>query len=230
VLELVGFECEIILSARRRSARYPSARRPDLPGYPAGRRDNGEDILYQDRSNPRFDKTRGVITNRLPPAGEPITNWRTWWVKPIRDRPVEEPDAATGSLDFKSKFQMYRDPGDRVCLMKNFSDPARTGAGNAPNDDRFPFGVIAIEAHLEPEGDATIAPDVTLPILREIAGRLKKFVRPTDAGGQAAGVEVRHAGPRDLNEPEEIHVIVKRLSEKLTRPYRDRSKPYAAAV
>jgi len=85
--------------------------------------------------------------------------------------------------------------------------------------------VIAIEAHLEPEGDATIAPDVTWRSCAR-SPAAEKVRASHRCGGQAGGWKFATL-TEDLNEPEEIQFIVKRLSEKLTRPYEIEGKPYA---
>jgi PleD family two-component response regulator len=228
VLELVGFECEIILSAKEALSTL-SVCAPDLIllDIRLGVEISGEDILYQIRSNPRFDKTRVVITTAYPRLAEPITNLADLvLVKPIEIDQLKNLMQRLGSLDFKSKFQMYRDPVTELFNEEFFLTRLELALERAKRRPDFHFGVIAIEAHLEPEGDATIAPDVTLAILREIAGRLKKFVRPTDAVARLAGWKFATL-TEDLNEPEEIQFIVKRLSEKLTRPYEIEGKPYA---
>jgi diguanylate cyclase (GGDEF)-like protein len=89
----------------------------------------------------------------------------------------------------------------------------------------FHFGVIAIDVRLEKQGEEAAGPDTVLAILREIAARLKKFVRPTDAVARLAGWKFATLH-EDLNEPEELQVVVKRLSEKLSRPYEIDGKTY----
>src|SRR5512135_3619415 len=75
VLELVGFECEVIHSAKE-ALDHLAFNAPDLIllDIRLGIEISGEDILYQIRSNPRFDKTRVVVTTAYPWLAEPITN------------------------------------------------------------------------------------------------------------------------------------------------------------
>jgi CheY-like chemotaxis protein len=74
VLELVGLESEIILSAKEALDRLAFSA-PDLIllDIRLGIEISGEDILYQIRSNPRFDKTRVVVITAYPRMAEPIT-------------------------------------------------------------------------------------------------------------------------------------------------------------
>jgi len=227
VLELVGFECEINLSAKE-ALDTLSVCAPDLIllDIRLGIEISGEDILYQIRSNPRFDKTRVVITTAYPRLAEPITNLADLvLVKPIEIDQLKNLMQRLGSLDFKSKFQLYRDPVTDLFNEEFFLTRLELAFERAKRRQDFHFGVIAIEAHLQSEGDQAIEPDVTLAILREIAGRLKKFVRPTDAVARLAGWKFATLA-EDMNEPEEIQFVVKRLSEKLARLYEIDGKPY----
>jgi diguanylate cyclase (GGDEF)-like protein len=231
VLELVGFECEINLSAKE-ALDTLSVCAPDLIllDIRLGVEISGEDILYQIRSNPRFDKTRVVIITGYPRLAEPIANLADLvLVKPIEIDQLKNLMQRLGSLDFKSKFQIYRDPVTELFNEEFFLTRLELAFERAKRRADFHFGVIAIEVHLEPQAEEQAGPDTTLAILREIAGRLKKFVRPTDTVARLAGWKFATLH-EDLNEPEEIQFIVKRLSEKLSRPYEIDGKTYAVQI
>ena len=228
VLELVGFECEIILSAKEALSML-SVRAPDLIllDIRLGIEISGEDILYQIRSNPRFDKTRVVVITAYPRLAEPITNLADLvLVKPIEIDQLKNLMQRLGSLDFKSKFQLYRDPVTELFNEDFFLTRLELAFERAKRRSDFHFGVIAIEVHLEIQADEQPDPDATLAVLREIACRLKKFVRPTDAVARLAGWKFATLH-EDLREPGEIQLIVKRLNEKLSRPYEMRGKTMA---
>jgi len=227
VLELVGFECEIILSAKEALSTL-AVSAPDLIllDIRLGVEISGEDILYQIRSNPRFDKTRVVIITGYPRLAEPIANLADLvLVKPIEIDQLKNLMQRLGSLDFKSKFQIYRDPVTELFNEEFFLTRLELAFERAKRRPDFLFGVIAIEVHLEAPSDGQAGPDATLAILREISGRLKKFIRPTDAVARLSGWKFATLH-EDLHEPEEIQSIVKRLSEKLTRPYEMNGKTY----
>jgi diguanylate cyclase (GGDEF)-like protein len=228
VLELVGFECDINLSAKE-ALNTLSVCAPDLIllDIRLGVEISGEDILYQIRSNPRFDKTRVVIITAYPRLAEPITDLADLvLVKPIEIDQLKNLMQRLGSLDFKSKFQLYRDPITELFNEEFFLTRLELAFERAKRRADFHFGVIAINVHLEAQTEEPAGPDATLAILREIAGRLKKFVRPTDAVARLAGWKFATLH-EDLNEPDEIQFIVKRLSEKLSRPYEIDGKSYA---
>jgi len=231
VLELAGYECEIILSAKEALARL-SVSAPDLIllDIRLGIEISGEDILYQIRSNPRFDKTRVVIITAYPRLAEPITNLADLvLVKPIEIDQLKNLMKRLGSLDFKSKYQLYRDPVTELFNEEFFLTRLDLAFERAKRRPTFHFGVIAIDVHLEAQVEEQAGPDAVLAILREIAARLKKFVRPTDAVARLAGWKFATLH-EDLNESEEIQTIVKRLSEKLSRPYEIEGRTYAVQL
>ncbi len=220
VLELVGFECEVIHSAKE-ALDHLAFNAPDLIllDIRLGIEISGEDILYQIRSNPRFDKTRVVVTTAYPWLAEPITNLADLvLVKPVGVDQLKNLMQRLGSLDFKSKFQFYRDPVTELFNDEFFQTRLELAFERAKRRKDFHFGVIAIEVQLTAKQQEEIKPDALLSILREVAGRLKKFVRPTDAVSRLAGWKFATLH-EDLNHPDEIQTIVNRLSEKLSRPY-----------
>jgi len=228
VLELVGFEYEVILSAKQALATL-SVRAPELIllDIRLGVEIGEEDIRYQIRSTPRFDKTRVVIITAYPRLAEPITNLADLvLIKPVEIDQLKNLMKRLGSLDFKSKFQMYRGPVTELFNEEFFLTRLELAFERAKRRPEFHFGVIAIEVHLDAQAEEQTGPDATLAILREVAGRLKKFVRPTNAVARLAGWKFATLH-EDLNEPEEIQTIVKQLSEKLSRPYEIDDNTYA---
>ena len=226
VLELVGFECEIILSAKEALSRL-SVCAPDLIllDIRLGIEISGEDILYQIRSNPRFDKTRVVVITAYPRLAEPITNLADLvLVKPVEIDQLKNLMQRLGTLDYKSKLQIYRDPVTDLFNEEFFMTRLELAFERAKRRADFYFGVIAIYFQLE--AGEEVSPDATMAILREIAGRLKKFVRPSDAVARLAGWKFATLH-EDLHDPAEIQFIVKRLDEKLSHPFEVDDKVYA---
>ena len=227
VLELVGYECEIILSAKEALSRLATCA-PDLIllDIRLGVEISGEDILYQIRSNPRFDKTRVVVITAYPRLAEPITNLADLvLVKPVEIEQLKNLMQRLGGMDYKSKLQIYRDPVTELFNEEFLMTRLELAFERAKRRADFHFGVIAIYIQLEAREEEPVSPDATLAILREIAARLKRFVRPADAVARLAGWKFVTLH-EDLHEPDEIQTIVKRLNEKLSRPYEIDGKPY----
>jgi PleD family two-component response regulator len=220
VLELVGFDCEIILSAKEALDRLAMSA-PDLIllDIRLGIEISGEDILYQIRSNPRFDKTRVVVITAYPLLAEPITNLADLvLVKPVEIDQLKNLMKRLGNLDFKSKFQLFRDPVTELLNEEFFLTRLELAFERAKRHPDFYFAVIAINFQLSPQQEKKIPTDTVVAILREISFRLKKFIRPTDAVARLSGWKFATLH-EDLNKPGEIQTIVERLSKKLSEPY-----------
>jgi DNA-binding response OmpR family regulator len=73
VLSLVGYECDVAYSAKTALA-YLASNEPDivLLDMRLGLEISGIDILYQIRSNPRFDKMRVVVITAYPHLAAPV--------------------------------------------------------------------------------------------------------------------------------------------------------------
>jgi diguanylate cyclase (GGDEF)-like protein len=228
VLDLVGFECEVILSAKGALDRL-AVSTPDLIllDIRLGIEISGEDILYQIRSNPRFDKTRVVIITAYPRLAEPITYLADLiLVKPVEIDQLNNLMQRLGTVDFKSKFQLFRDPVTELFNGEFFLTRLELAFERAKRRPEFHFAVISIDFQLDSEQEDQIKPEAVLAILREIASRLKKFVRPTDTIARLS--EWKFATlHEDLNEPREIQGIARRMSEKLSQPYQIGDEHYA---
>jgi diguanylate cyclase (GGDEF)-like protein len=160
-----------------------------------------------------------VVTTAYPWLAEPITNLADLvLVKPVGVDQLKSLMQRLGSLDYKSKDQVYRDPVTELFNDEFFQTRLELAFERAKRRKDFHFGVIAIEIQLTATQKEQIKPDTLLAILREVAGRLKKFVRPTDAVVRLAGWKFATLH-EDLNHPDEIQTIVNRLNEKLSRPY-----------
>jgi PleD family two-component response regulator len=231
VLELVGFECEVILTAKGALDRL-AVSAPDviLLDIRLGVEISGEDILYQIRSNPRFDKTRVVVITAYPRLAEPITNLADLiLVKPIEISQLKNLMQRLGSLDYISKFPVYRDPVTELFNEEFFLTRLELAFERAKRRRDFHFGIIAIDFQMGPQHEEPIKPDSLLAILREIGSRLKRSIRPTDTVARLSGMKFVTLH-EDLNKPEEIELIVKRLSEKLSGPYEIDDIPFAVKV
>jgi PleD family two-component response regulator len=220
VLELTGFECEVILSAKEALARL-AVSAPDviLLDIRLGIEISGEDILYQIRSNQRFDKTRVVVVTAYTWLAEPIMDLADLvLIKPVEVDQLKEMMQRLGTMDYKSKFLVYRDPVTELFNEEFFLTRLELAFERAKRRPDFLFGVISIDFQLDAQQKDQIDPDMMLTILREISFRLKKFVRPTDAVSRLAGWRFATLH-EDLSKPDSLQVVANRLSGKLTQPY-----------
>jgi PleD family two-component response regulator len=226
VLKLVGLESEVILSAKEALDRLASSA-PDLIllDIRLGLEISGEDILFQVRSNPRFDKTRVVVITAYPRLAEPISDLADLiLVKPVETEQLKNLMQRLRDMDFKSKFQGCRDPITELFNEEFFLARLELAFERTKRREEFRFAIIAIDFLMEPQQEALTNPDTVLAVLREIAGRLKNHIRPTDAAARLSGWKFATLH-EDLKDPEVINLIVKRLNEKLSKPYETPAGP-----
>jgi diguanylate cyclase (GGDEF)-like protein len=227
VLEMAGFECEVILSAKEALARL-AVSAPDVIflDIRLGIEISGEDILYQIRSNQRFDKTRVVIVTAYTWLAEPIMDLADLvLIKPVEVDQLKDLMQGLGTMEYKSKFLVYRDPVTELFNEEFFLTRLELAFERAKRRPEFLFGVIVIDFQLASQQKDLIDPDMLLIILREIALRLRKFVRPTDAVARLSGWRFATLH-EDLNKPEGIQVIANRLNGKLSQPYQVKDQSF----
>lgn len=220
VLGLVGLESEIILSAKEALDRL-AFNAPDLVllDIRLGIEISGEDILFQIRSNPRFDKTRVVIITAYPRLAEPITDLADLiLVKPVETEQLKNLMQRLRRMDFKSKFLGCRDPITELFNEEFFLTRLDLAFQRTKRRPDFHFAIIAIDFKMDSPQETQASPDAILSVLREIALRLKRNIRPTDAAARLSGWKFVTLH-EDLNNTEEIQIILKRLNEKLSLPY-----------
>ncbi len=220
VLQLAGLDSEIILSAKEALDRLAFSA-PDLIllDIRLGLEISGEDILYQIRSNPRFDKTRVVVITAYPRLAEPISDLADLiLVKPVETEQLKNLMERLRTMDFQSKFQGCRDPITELFNEEFFLARLELAYERTKRRHDFHFAIIAINFIVDTRQEAQVNPDAVLAILREIASRLRKNIRPTDAAARLSGWKFATLH-EDLKDPAEIHLIVKRLTDRLSIPF-----------
>jgi len=231
VLTLVGFECEIILTAKEALARL-AAVTPDmiLLDLRLGMEIGGEDILYQIRSNTRFDKTRVIIITAYPRMAEPITNLADLiLLKPVDVEQLQNLTKRMSSFEFKNKRLIFRDPVTELFNHEFFLTRLEHAFERTRRKKDFLYAAAVFM--LEPIGSQNIRqnPDILLSILREIAERFRRNMRPTDTIGRVAGWKFA-AIFEDLSNQYDIDIVLQRLEERLSAPYEIEGGEYNVAV
>jgi len=220
VLELVGFECEIVNSAKHALARL-AASQPDLIllDMRLGLEIGGEDILYQIRSNPRLDRTRVIIITAYPTMAEPVSNLADLiLLKPVD---VEQLRTLTSRLMMRNsgaKRIEFRDPITDLYNREFFVTRLEHALERYRRRTDFMFVLLVYEIRASPiSADAPLLEDYD-PLLRFAAGRLRRCFRPTDTIARLGGEQFASLH-EDLKQPGDIHILLKRLRERLADPY-----------
>lgn len=227
ILDLVGFECEIVHSAKQALARL-AATQPDLIllDLRLGLEISGEDILYQIRSNPRHDQARVIVITAYPSMAEPITALADLiLLKPVD---VDQLRSLTSRLMLsgdRDKRYYFRDPVTDLFNREFFMTRLEHAFERFHRRPDFLFSLLAFEFRVEPIEELDASADDLEHLLRQAADRLRKCYRPTDTIARLEG-EVFITLHEDLKRSDDLQVLVNRLRECFTETFTVEGRPY----
>ncbi|MBN1147167.1 MAG: GGDEF domain-containing response regulator [Anaerolineales bacterium] len=227
VLSLVGFECDVVNTAREALSRL-SVVEPDivLLDIRLGGEISGEDILHQIRSNPRFDKTRVIVVTAYPSMAEMVVNLADLiLIKPVEVEQLQNLAERLGSLQGSSSRLYYRDTGTGLYNQTFFQIRLEHALERAKLRPDFLFAVFVFTIDLAGVEAGSAHPGVLKAILRQVAERFQTIIRPTDTiahlgGGKFASLH------EELRGPEDVQIIIERLQEKLGAPFEIEAEDY----
>jgi PleD family two-component response regulator len=220
VLSLIGLECEFVLSAKQALAILASSV-PDLIllDMRLGLEISGEDILFQIRSNPRFDSTRVIVVTAYPQLAEPITDLADLvLLKPVAVDQLRELARRVLPNLPKTGQTAFRDPVthlfNREFLIARLELAFERGKRKAD----FFYSLVIISARLSDEQLEQISPKLAIELQRKIAERARYNIRPTDTIARLSEWKFATLN-EDLSKPEDFRIIIDRLRQKLGMPY-----------
>jgi diguanylate cyclase (GGDEF)-like protein len=225
VLSLVGFECEVILSAKQALIRL-AGNPPDLIllDLRLGLEIGGAEILYQIRANPRYDHTRVIIITAYPTVAEPITNLADLvLLKPVEVDQLKTLATRLGTFDIGQRRYSFRDPITELFNQEFFTTRVELAYERARRRDDFQFGVLLFVVVPAPKQTEEADPDLLVGLLREIATRLRKKLRPTDTIARFSGWKFAILN-EEMKRPDDLHIIIERLEQYLQKPYEIRGE------
>ncbi len=231
VLILMGFEVEIALTARLALA-WLSANVPDLVllDMRLGQEMGGEDILYQIRSNSRFNNTRVIVITGYPNTTEIINNLADLvMLKPVE---LEQLRGLVGRMaysELEPKIQSFRDPATLLFNKEFFLTRLELAFERARRRPEFFFAVIVFQVEFSSLVDDSFHPHSSALVLQEIARRLKQHLRPTDTLAHISGWKFVTLH-EELRKTEEVEVIIERLKLLLTEPVKVGDQEYLGAA
>ncbi len=231
VLSLVGYDCEIILSAKAALARLAS-NVPDLIllDLRLGLDIGGEDILYQIRSNPRFVNTRVIVITAFPNIAEMVTNLADLiLLKPVEVSQLSSLISRIGSYEVASKQIAFRDPITFLFDKEFFLTRLELAFERSRRRADFLYGVFVLR--LQPCGfdETQIDPQDWVNILREAADRLRRNLRPMDTISRLGDWKLAGLA-EELRKPEDMKVIINRIHAEMNKPYEIRGVTYQLGV
>ncbi len=219
VLSLIGHECETVQSAKEAFVRL-AAGEPDLIllDLCLGSEIGGEDILYQIRSNPRFDHTRVVVITAYPYHAEIITNLADLvLIKPVDVDQLKTLVERLGSYDVGPRHSSLRDPVTQLFNREYFISRIELAFDRVQRRTEFLFSVTVIQVSLEDEIEQDLNPEVWVSLLHEISRRLKSHLRPIDAIAKFNGWRFGILN-EELNKSENLPGILQRLEQVIFQP------------
>ncbi len=219
VLTLMGFEVETALSARQALTTLATCT-PNLIllDLHLGQEIGGEDILYQIRSNTRFDHTRVIVITGYPTTAEMVTNLADLiMIKPVGLDQLKTLVSRIVSSEVEPKSLPFRDPVTLLFNKEFFYTRLELAFERGKRHPEFPFAVIAFQVQPgSPDGEA-LPPEASAAILVEVAERLKQKVRPTDTIARVFGWKFVTLH-EDLKNAEDVEIILTRLKQAITQP------------
>jgi len=220
VLSLVGFDCDIVNSAKQALSRI-AVTQPDmiLLDMRLGLEIGGEDILYQIRSNPRLDETRVIVITAYPAMAEPITNLADLiLLKPVDVDQLKALASRLAVLGDHARHYHFRDPVTDLFTKEFFLSRMELAYERARRRADFLFAILVFSFAVK--SNESIQPDETDmdALLRQASSRLRKYYRPTDTIARL-DTEQFATLHEDLKNPDDLKILINRLRAGLSDPF-----------
>ena len=220
VLEIAGFECETVFSAKGAMISL-SGSVPDLIllDLRLGLDVSGAHILFQLRANPRFDATRVIVITSYSAMAEPIVNLADLvLLKPVDVDQLKTLAERIGTFDTQPKSALLRDPITELYNREYFSSRLDLAFERAQRRPGFLFALIVMQLELLDLGETRLDPDETVSILQTAALRLREELRTTDAVARFSAHKFA-ALHEELKDGADVELIIRRLAHSLSRPF-----------
>ena len=231
VLTLGGHDCEIVLTAKEALDRL-AATVPDLVllDLRLGVEVGGEDILYQIRSNPRYDNTRVVVITAYPTIAEMVTNIADLiLIKPVEMDQLRTLVARIQSLEPGPRQSHFRDPISELYTKDFFYSRLEFAYERGRRRPDFIYAVVVYQIQLEGRPVDNTDPEVLIRLMEEIARRMHRSLRPLDTIARLSGWKFTTL-LEELKKPSDVNVVVKRVREIFAEPYEVMGKMYHLSV
>jgi len=214
ILGLVGFECDIVYSAKAALASL-AASEPDivLLDMRLGLDVSGTEILYQIRSNPRLDKTRVVVVTAYPSMAEPVDNLADLvLIKPIE---IDQLKSLVSRLStVEQKPYLFRDPVTNLYSYSFFLTRLEHAFERQKRRPDFLFATMVIVVDAEAQDGDLLQDDEREQLMKAAAERLVGSFRPTDTIARMDHERII-ALFEDLKQAADVDVILRRIRQLL---------------
>jgi PleD family two-component response regulator len=231
VLTMAGHDCEVVLTAKDALDRL-AATVPDLVllDLRLGLEVGGEDILYQIRSNPRYDNTRVVVITAYPTIAEMVTNIADLiLIKPVEMDQLRTLVARIESLEPGPRQSHFRDPISDLYTKEFFYSRLEFAYERSRRRPDFLYSVIVYQIQLEGRQVEQTDPEVLIRLMEEIARRMRRSLRPLDTIARLSGWKFTTL-LEELKKPTDVNVVVNRVKEIFAEPFTVMGKVYHMSI
>lgn len=220
VLTLVGFECEMVFNAKDALARL-AITEPDLVllDMRLGYEIDGEDILYQIRTNQRFDQTRVIVVTAYPSMAKTITELADLvLMKPVEVEQLRNLVERIGVSRVDQTQKYFRDPVTDLYNQEFYLTQLEHSIHRARRRQEYLFAALAFSLDPDSIQRCKLTPNELNNVLVVIASRMTRYIRPTDFVARLYG-ETFATLHEDIKNPNDAEIIAIRILEKLSAPY-----------
>lgn len=217
VLEQAGFQCEVIHSAKAALALLASVE-PHLIllDMRLGTDISGGDLLYQIRSNPRFNKTRVIVVTAYPSLVAPVDQLTDLILyKPVEIEQLKT--LASRIVTQEASPYSFRDPSTKLYHLPFFMARLEHAFEREKRRLDFRFATLVIEFMVQLPEVELFLEEHRETMLQTMAGRLLQNSRPTDTFARMDSKRIV-ALFEELKQPRDVEIILQRLRQELSRP------------
>lgn len=226
VLDMDGFDCEVANSAKQGLYRLAISQ-PDLVLLDMRLRSDvgGDDILFQIRSNPRFDKTQVIVITAYPEMAEPIKHLADLVLyKPVGVDQLRGLAARITTLNQREKPFYFRDPITELYNRQFYLTRLEQAVERSRRRSDFLFATLYFTFGAANPNEPELVPDERSQAMRQVAERLRKSYRPTDTLARWNGDHFATLH-EELKHPDNVNVLVRRLNEEMQPPVEVDGRP-----
>ena len=231
VLSLADFSCESVFTAKDAFDRLATGV-PDLIllDMRLGLEIGGADILYQIRTNPRFDNTHVIVITAYHNLAEPVAGQADLiLMKPVSVDQLKTLAERVGTFEIVPKSSHFRDPVTGLHNREFFYTRLELAYERGRRREDFMYGVVVIQLQPADDTQGRIEPEAFVALLKEVASRLKSSLRTVDSISRFSAWRFATL-LEDIQEPESLKIVLNRLRSNLGQPYRIGDQAYALNV
>jgi len=220
VLDIVGFTCEVVYSAKEGLSRLITEK-PDmvLLDMRLGLEIGGQDILYQIRANPRLMDTRVIVITGYPSMVEPVADLADLiLLKPIEIDQLKNLITRLSSQEITPKRNYFRDPVTGLYNQDFFYTRLEHAFERTKRRPDFQYAVLVLDVDMETPSAEQITAASIDQIASQISRRLGGKFRPTDTIARLSSTSFASLY-EDLKTPQDIQIIQGRLCQALEPPF-----------